>query len=418
MIWLLLAGQLALSEAVHQDRRVEGTLEGDDLLRAPGKLDAAIAKTAPRVDVLVIPDLPDGGRGTLWSSWGDGCVASNGKYYTSVGDHRGMDGTSRVYEYDPASKSLQLLVDVAKVQKGHGKIHAGIHEHDGALWFATYWGKPREMDFTGEYQGSILLRLEPASGKVENLGAIVPKRGLPASNFDPARGLLYFHAVTTDGGDLQDSLAVYDVKARRVICSAGGNMTGKRAFLRDLAGRVYFSCRDGTLGVYGPDQGATAATKIRLPEGASLRAGAAALKSGPLFGMTGAGRLFSLDPRTEEVKDLGPNLADGDYTAVMASSPDGKWVYFVPGAHGSSSRHGTPVVQVDTATGRRKVLAFLHAPVREKLKHHLGGTYSLQVDAAGERLFITFNGAPVSGGKQEAFGQPSIVVVHIPASER
>ena len=45
-----------------------------------------IAQTAPKVEVCFFAGLKDKGKGTLWSSWGDGCVARNGKYYTSVGD--------------------------------------------------------------------------------------------------------------------------------------------------------------------------------------------------------------------------------------------------------------------------------------------------------------------------------------------
>jgi hypothetical protein len=72
------------------------------------------------------------------------------------------------------------------------------------------------------------------------------------------------------------------------------------------------------------------------------------------------------------------------------------------------------------ATGRRKVLAFLNEPVRKALRYNLGGTYNLQIDAAGERLFFTFNGAPLGEGarKEATFGQPCVVVVTIPRGER
>src|SRR5262245_46152457 len=66
------------------------TLETADFLKAPAGLDAAgfhLARTPPVVDVCFFAGLADRGKGTLWSSWGDGCAARNGKYYTSVGDH-------------------------------------------------------------------------------------------------------------------------------------------------------------------------------------------------------------------------------------------------------------------------------------------------------------------------------------------
>src|SRR5206468_2762043 len=96
---------------------------------------------------------------------------------------------------------------------GHGKIHAGIHQDaDGKLYIATYWGKPKEVEtaFTKGYRGSVLLRYDPQTEKTENLGAIVPKQGLPASFFDRGHQLLYFHAV------YKGDITVYDVKAQKV----------------------------------------------------------------------------------------------------------------------------------------------------------------------------------------------------------
>src|SRR5215212_8723894 len=86
------------------------SLETDEFLKAPAGLPLdgfTVARAAPRVDVCVLTDLPDKGKGTLWSSWGDGCLAKNGKYYTSVGDHLGINATSYVYEYDPVALTLR-----------------------------------------------------------------------------------------------------------------------------------------------------------------------------------------------------------------------------------------------------------------------------------------------------------------------
>jgi hypothetical protein len=408
-------------------------VESADFLKVPPGLPGkgfAVAQKAPTVDLTLFRGLPDKGRGTLWSSWGDGCLASNGKYYTSIGDHRGTDANSLVYEYDPQAKSLRLVVDVAQAigqqpgRYGHGKIHSGIHEaSDGWLYFSTYWGKPREVEaaFGADYQGSLLLRYHPQTGRAENLGAIVPRQGLPASGFDARRDLLYFHAV------YKGDIVAYAVKAQKVKFLGGADQTeGRRTFLIDERGRAYFSSVDGTLHYYDPETNRLAKTTARLPasagarRGDSLRAAAGPTRAGLLYGMTSAGRLFAFEPRTDKVQDLGPNFADGDYTAVMVLSPDEKYLYFAPGAHGSSGRQGTPVVQVDLASGRRKVLAFLNEPVRRKLTYNLGGTYNLQIDPRGERLFFTFNGAPYveQGRKTETFGQPAVVVLHIPKPER
>src|SRR5205823_12426407 len=108
--------------------------------------------------------------------------------------------------------------------------------------------------------------------------------------------------------------------------------------------------------------------------------------------------------------------AGGEYTAVMVLSPDEKYLYFAPGAHGGATKIGVPVVQYEIAKKQRKVIAFLSQPILRQLKWQIGGTYNVQIDAAGERLFFTFNGS--EPGARSAFGRPAMAVVHIPASER
>jgi hypothetical protein len=431
VVFAVPALSLAVGEGDEEPTSKSVTSRSDDFLKLPPGLEASnfvVAKTAPKVDVCFFAGLKDRGKGTLWSSWGDGCLASNGKYYTSVGDHLGIDANSYVYEYDPMTMVLRRVVDVLRAighmlgLYGHGKIHSGIHQAaDGKLYFTTYWGKPKEVDaaFQKGYEGSLLLCYDPKTDKTENLGAIVPKQGLPASFFDPKGQLLYFHAVY-DG-----DVVVYDVKARKVQFRGGaGSTAGHRTFFADAKSNVYFSGDDGRLQGYDPGKGATFRTEFQLPkaEGAkkdsTLRAAVTRpAKNGTVYGMTAAGRMFALNPRDKDaVTDLGPNLGSGDYTAVMVMSPDEKYLYYAPGAHGSGTKSGVPVVQHNIATGQRKVLAFLAAPLAKELKYQIGGTYNLQIDPAGERLYFTFNGA--EPGARSNFGKPAVVVVHVPESER
>ncbi len=414
------------------------TVTGDALLQVPESMrdgvgkQFTVAKHTPRVHVAVMTGLPDKGKQTLWSTWGDGCVTRDGVYYTSIGDHMGRDGTSYVYRYDPKSKTLTLVLDVFKALKlnpgayGHGKIHSGMHESaDGSIWFSTYWGKHREVEaaFGPGYQGSVVMRMDPKTHAVENVGAIVPKQGLPASHFDPHRQLLYFYAV------YKGDVTVYDVRKRKVVFHGGGELVaGNRTFMRDGDGRVYFSRTDGNLGFYDPKTNQLGATSAKLPssgDGAARKSHTlrAAIQEptgdGVLYAMTAPGRLFRFDARQGKVSDLGPNLADGIYTAAMVISPDERFLYYAPGAHGSGSRYGAPVVQYEIATGKRKVIAFLSDAIRKQVGWNTGGTYNTQISADGSTLFLTFNGAPVNTTKRsKTFGQPAVVVVHVPGSER
>ena len=91
-----------------------------------------------------------------------------------------------------------------------------------------------------------------------------------------------------------------------------------------------------------------------------------------------------------------------------------------PAPHGHGYADGSPVVQYDTQTGTKKVLAFMFPYYLDKYGYTAGGTFSIKLDDKGERLFILWNGAFVEHGEKKAdtFGQCSVMVVNIPASER
>jgi len=71
--------------------------------------------------------------------------------------------------------------------------------------------------------------------------------------------------------------------------------------------------------------------------------------------------LWSYNVKTNELRQLGSAaVATQEYIASIEADPTGRYLYYVPGAHGGASKDGTPVVQYDVTTGKKKVLAFLH----------------------------------------------------------
>jgi hypothetical protein len=175
----------------------------DGFLRPPGSLrrDVAIARTSPTVDFLYYPGQTYPGQ--PWSNWGDGLAIAD-KYYSSIGDHRAIGvkddgpygtGTARIFEYDPATKSLRLLVDVAKVLSlpdGHytpGKIHSRLDlGRDGRLYFSTHRGAEKATIDRNHYQGDWILRCEPRTGDVDVVvQGPVPKHSIPCGLLDPDR---------------------------------------------------------------------------------------------------------------------------------------------------------------------------------------------------------------------------------------
>ncbi len=413
----------ALSVSAYANNAI--VLETRDLLKIPSgvKGDFTVAATPPRVEAILFTGLPQSEKGTLWSSWGNGLFASNKKYYTAIGDHRGYDGNSHVYEYNPSTGSLTKIVDVAqsigqqKEDYGHGKIHAQIHEYKKRLYFATYWGTLSEVEeaLSKGYKGSLFFSLGLRTKKLKNLGNIAPGEGLPASCLDRVRGLLYFYAVQK--GDL----LVYDLNKRAVKFKGGSTLTAvHRSFMQARDGKVYFSDSKGRISFYDPLKNSIFQTSLTLPgSDNALRAAARATSDGRIFGMTNAGLLFEFNPGTNTIKNLGPNFLSGDYTAVMVLSPDQKYLYFAPGSHGSAAKFGTPIVQYDIAGGTRKVIAFLRDPLIKATSYYIAGNYNMQIDSKGEVLYCTFNGSDYTPNKdQETFGLPSIVTVKIPSIER
>lgn len=136
------------------------------LLNGPGGLPAhTVGAVAPVIDYALfpIPDYP----GVPWSQWGQGLVASNGKFYTAVGDHvKDASGNSYLYEYDPATRILRSVGDIATaVGSGAGsgghfaKVHGQINEaNDGYIYFTSYWGDMESAAADPGYDGSVLLR--------------------------------------------------------------------------------------------------------------------------------------------------------------------------------------------------------------------------------------------------------------------
>ena len=109
-------------------------------------------------------------------------------------------------------------------------------------------------------------------------------------------------------------------------------------------------------------------------------------------------------------------MASQEYIASIEADPTGRYLYYVPGAHGGAAGDGTPIVQYDVQTGKKKVLAFLHELFWEKYGYALDGSFGSALDEKGERLFISWDGW--RKGQPRGWESCSLTVLHIPASER
>jgi hypothetical protein len=126
------------------------------------------------------------------------------------------------------------------------------------------------------------------------------------------------------------------------------------------------------------------------------------------------GTFFKFYPEEDRVEDIGLNWGmNGTYIMNMHFSPGKRYIYYVPRVD------GVPIVQYDTETGTKKVLAFLDDFYREAYGFSLGSLYGFELDENGESLFFYTGGEFVPDGEEkEGYTRPAMFHVHIPASER
>lgn len=395
-------------------------------LRAPVKLRAGVvvAKTPPTIDFLYFPGQDWAGR--PWSNWGDS-LAVGEKYYTSIGDHLAPRGKAFVYEYDASSKTLRQQVDVTKLlglPAGHytpGKIHSQIDRgSDGWLYFATHRGSTKATTDENHYRGDWIVRYHPESGKSEVVAhGPVAKHCIPTSVLDPDRLIFYGGTAPGSGDPAAIYFFAYDIKNRQVLHASLGGPARYLIFARST-GRVYYrqgKDESGPLMRFDPQVGKPVSISGEL----GIRAATEETPDGFVYTVSsGQGEreatLWRFHTTSEQAAALGPAaVATQQYITSLDADPTGRYLYYIPGAHGGSDRDGTPIVQYDTKTGTRKVLAFLHPFYEQQYDCALVGTYSSALSPAGDKLYITWNARRPGVRHWDCC---ALTVIHIPPSER
>ncbi|CAN5637814.1 hypothetical protein BH11PLA2_BH11PLA2_17860 [soil metagenome] len=407
------------------------TDKSDDFLKAIATIgkDVAIAKTPPTVDFLYYPGQDYEGK--PWSNWGDS-LAVGGKYYASVGDHLALGkgdrtGTAHVFEYDPATKSFRQLVDVAKLldlPKDHyvpGKIHSRIDlGSDGWLYYSTHRGSTTVTADKNHYEGDWILRSDPRSGKSEVVArGPVPKHCIPTSVIDPNR--LIFYGGTAPGTDAKEQgvqFFAYDIKKKKLLYS-GPDGPARAMIFAPSTGCVYYvpGNETGTLMRYDPASGGA---PVKTSATLGLRAATQVTPQGIVYTVSNRGKgsdtaVYAFNTKNETVESLGTAAVGvNDYITSIDADATGRYLYYVPGAHGGSEKDGSAVVQFDTKTKTKKVIAFLHPFYKDKYGVTLAGTFSTAIDPKGDKLYVTWNAN--RGGK--VWDCCALTVIHIPESER
>ena len=426
--------------------------EDEKLLKPPESVekliggDVVIARVPPKVEFGMVPAQPtffhepdEGKRTGLWSNWSQSAYyGPTGKFYTAVGDHIEYNAHLYIVEYDPATRTIRCFPEINKILGrtrdvfGDGKIHGWLDFYDGSdLWFCTYWCKypePEEEDFATGYDGGHIMSLDVTTGDIVDYGVPLVRASWPYHRVDTRRGLLYAVGMFSE-------FLVWDIKEQETRW-AGYLPEGMQWFVRTFlideeTGMVYSSNQhpgdvEKHLLKYDPFKNRCVKLDAHMPKNSMtgdyecMRANTE--KRGPdglYYGMTYHGQMFSFDPATETIEDKGINWpGEQRYTASMERSPGGRYIYYCPGAHGRGFMEGSPLLQYDTETGQRKVLAFLHPYHNEKYGYTTGGTFSVKLDDKGEKLFIIWNGAFIEPRSSDVFGNNAFMLVNLPEEER
>ncbi len=397
------------------------TDRSDDFLQRPASLreGVKVAAQAPTIDFLLFPgqDYP----GKPWSAWGDS-LAANGKYYASIGDHLAPGGNAFVYEYDPASKKMRRLLEVKKLlglPEGHytpGKLHSRIDlGSDGWLYAATHRGSRRATSDAFHYRGDWIVRCHPGTGESEIVAhAPVPKHAIPCSVLDGQRMIFYGGtAPGTDAEAKEIQFFAFDVRNRKLLYS-GPNGPSRAMILAESTGRLYFTAgkEEAPLMRYDPAAGGP---PVEIPGKIGIRAATDETKDGLVYTVS-QGRngneafIYAFNTRTEQILELGSAAAGTQsYIASLDADPSGRYLYYVPGAHGGSEADGSAVVRFDVKTREKTVVAFLHPFYAKRYGFTLKGTYSCAVDPAGDKLYITWNASRGS----RAWDSCALTVIHL-----
>ncbi|MCD6307432.1 MAG: hypothetical protein J7M24_00395 [Candidatus Latescibacteria bacterium] len=389
-----------------------------------------------------------------WSNWSQAAFDSRtGKFYSSIGDHGKYDAHIFLVEYDPAAKKVACLPEVNKVlgrkktEFAEGKIHGWLDFYQSRdldkrhLWYCTYWAKypePDEEDYATGYDGGHIMSYDVLTGDIVDYGVPLVRASWPYHRVDKKRGIMY--AVGMFGEFL--AWDINEQKTRWAGYLPDGMGWWERAILIDEeTGMVYTTNRDRAdserhfikydpfknrffkLDCHMPEESATSTRGEKKGGYSHMRCQTAHRgPDGLYWGVSYGGEMFTFDPVKEEVAGKGTCWVGVQrYTTSIARNPGGRYLYYFPGAHGHGYSDGSPLVQYDTETGVKKVLAFMFPYYYDKYGYTCGGTFSIKLDDAGERLFICWNGAFIEheeGRGGDTFGQCSVMVVNIPESER
>ncbi|MFC1693907.1 hypothetical protein ACFL1R_10415 [Candidatus Latescibacterota bacterium] len=408
--------------------------------------DFKMAETPPLIDFAVIQNLEPEylpyhlakNTGGAWGGWGDVTKGPDDCFYFSISNHLSYGAESYIIRYDPKSKRQTIVLSAKGTcgwqpgDFGDGKIHGDIDfGPDGDTWVLTYFGPvPKDEEWETVYKGSWLLRYNCFSGETKSFGIPLEGASWPYHNYDWERGILF--GVDHSGYDV----IVYDTKARKMIY--GGTPPENicwyaRCVMIDRDTGVIYTTdansKDKQFVSYERRNNKFTRMKATVPlnpktgKRGNFRAHTNSKDArGAYLCFDNFGTIFKFYPAEDRTEYITENWGkEGAYTANLCMSPGGRYLYYLPGLSGELPK-GTPVVQYNTETGEKKVLAFIFDYYMEKYGYAPVRCYGIELDEKGESLVFYANGGFSGPDDDNPYGikmrRPAVFQLHIPEGER
>ena len=245
-------------------------------------------------------------------------------------DSKHPDGDARLLAFDPETGATAVVAELSKAlgladSIPHGKVHVPLFEHAGDLYTGTHVGvmsirrgheRPGTAEGRRPYPGGRLVRVNLASGAVEELAQAPEEEGLIAMAFDGERGRIAFQLAHRPAPHLPTSRRAPGATGALPSAPASGSGDGRigASAARSASTRGAATCTGQRAG----EVAVLRASSERV-EALSVRAGrtgwrtlvwspAQACFLGVLEGSDG---WFRFDPARERIEQLGPVLERG-----------------------------------------------------------------------------------------------------------
>ncbi len=397
-----------------------------------------VAREASTLSFQILPDMepqyfPEGEAYQAgWANWAAITRGDDNRFVMGAGDHRGKGAQINLYLYKPDEGRpgrLERIVNLTQTlgwtpeMYTDGKLHGHMDiMPDGTVWGATHHGPyPTEEWYAAGYRGSWLFRFNLNTGEASNEGVPLIGQSLPNHRLDTRRGIFFA------SGALSTALLCYDIRARRVRYAGSppnGWQWGVRSTFLDPGTGHFWSAeiseRPYRFISYDPELNRFKRHDVELPvyPGQEKQQAHGAWAAGPdregRYYTDYGGVFVRFRPDWEkgpQLEVLGVTGRPAAFPVLqMAMSPDQRFVYWVP-----LEKNTMIVHQYEIATGKRKILGFFEAAVKERYGLFFGnGVWGLNISKDGDFLVILDNG----GFGKRFWGHPVLFVLSIPRSER